>query len=66
MRSLTEQGDWHTQKKTETLKMNDEVKFLDYLCDHHFQSIFIATLSLLFLVTFNIYILDQFFNSICV
>ena len=44
-------------KQVETLKTNDEVKFLDYLHEHHFQSMFIATLSLLFLVTLNIYIL---------
>ena len=54
---LNRTGDWHTKKKTETLKTNDEVKFLDYLHEHHFQSMFIATLSLLFLVTLNIYIL---------
>ena len=53
-------------KQTETLKKrNDEVKFLDYFY-HHFQSVFIATLCLLFLVMVNISILDQFFESNCV
>ena len=34
--------------------MKDEVKFLNYLHDHHFKCVFIATLCLLFLVTFDI------------
>ena len=54
-------------KRTEALKMKDEVKFLDYLHDHHFQSVIIATLChLLFPVTINISILDQFSESRCV